>query len=66
MVVVMVFLNAIFSEFHSTEQTPFTRVFQSGTHFTAESTEAMRVKCLLLLLLPEKCSFKRLKIIALH
>ena len=24
----------------------FTRVFQCGTHFTAESTEAMRIKCL--------------------
>ena len=31
---------------HSTEQTPFTRVIPSGYHFTAESTEAMRNKCL--------------------
>ena len=29
---------------HNTEQTPFTRVHPSGTHFTAESTEAMHIK----------------------
>ena len=31
---------------HSTEQTLFTRMFPSGTHFLAESTETMRTKCL--------------------
>ena len=31
---------------HSTDQTPFTRVFQSGTHFSSELTEAMQIKCL--------------------
>ena len=31
---------------HSTEQTPFTRVYPPGTHFTVESTDAMRIKCL--------------------
>ena len=31
---------------HSTEQTPFMRVLQSGTHLSAESTEAMRIICL--------------------
>ena len=31
---------------HSAEQTHFTRVFPSDTHFTAESTEAMRIKYL--------------------
>ena len=31
---------------HSTEQTPFNRVFKFGAHFTAESTEAMQSKCL--------------------
>ena len=31
---------------HSTEKTPVTRVFPTGTHFTAESTEAMLIKCL--------------------
>ena len=31
---------------HSTEQIPFMRVFPSGTHHTAETTEAMRIKCL--------------------
>ena len=31
---------------HINEQTPFTRVFLSGTQPTAESTEAMLVKCL--------------------
>ena len=30
----------------STEQTPVTLVFPFGTQFTAESTEAMRIKCL--------------------
>ena len=30
---------------HSTEQTPATMVLPSGTHFSAESTEAMRIKC---------------------
>ena len=29
---------------HRTEQTSFTRVFPSGIHFTAESTEAMQIK----------------------
>ena len=29
-----------------TEQTPFTTVFSSGTYFTAESTDSMRIKCL--------------------
>ena len=29
---------------HSTEQTPFTRVFQSDNHVTAESPEAMRIR----------------------
>ena len=33
---------------HSTEQTPFTIVSPPGTHFTAESTEAMWIKCLAL------------------
>ena len=28
---------------HCTEQTPFTKLFPSGTHFTDESTEAMRI-----------------------
>ena len=31
---------------HSKEQTPLTRVFASGTHITAKSTEATRIKCL--------------------
>ena len=31
---------------HSIEQTPFTGVFMYDTHFAAESTEAMRIKCL--------------------
>ena len=31
---------------HSTEQIHFTRVLQFGTHFSSESTEAMRIKCL--------------------
>ena len=31
---------------HSTEQTPFTRVSPYGTRLTAESIEAMRLKCL--------------------
>ena len=31
---------------HSNEQTPFTAVFPSATHFSAESTEAMWIKCL--------------------
>ena len=31
---------------HRPEQTPFTGVMLSGTHFTAEWTEAMRIKCL--------------------
>ena len=31
---------------HSIEQTPFMRVFPPGTHLSAESTEAMRIKCL--------------------
>ena len=31
---------------HSTEQTAFWKVFPSGTHFTAESTEVIRIKCL--------------------
>ena len=31
---------------HSTEQTPFTRALPSSTQLTAESTEAMRIKCL--------------------
>ena len=30
----------------STEQIPFTKMFPSGAHFTAESTEAMRIKFL--------------------
>ena len=30
----------------STEQTPFMKGFPSGSHFTAEMTEAMRIKCL--------------------
>ena len=30
---------------HSTEQTPATMVFPSGAHFSAESTEAIRIKC---------------------
>ena len=29
---------------YSTEQAPFTRVFQSGTHFTAESTDTMQIE----------------------
>ena len=28
---------------HSTEQTHFIRVFSSGTHFTTESIEAMKI-----------------------
>ena len=31
---------------HSTEQSHFTTVFSSGTHFTDESTETMQIKCL--------------------
>ena len=31
---------------HSTEQKPVTSVFPSGTHFTTELTEVMRVMCL--------------------
>ena len=31
---------------HSTEKTPFTRMSPPGTHFTAVSTEAIRIKCL--------------------
>ena len=31
---------------HSTEQAPLTRVFPSGTHLSAESTEAMWIECL--------------------
>ena len=31
---------------NSTNQSPFTRVFSSDTHFTAESSEAMWIKCL--------------------
>ena len=31
---------------HSTEQTQFTRVFPSVTHFTVELTEAMQIKCI--------------------
>ena len=31
---------------YRTEQTPFTSVFLSGSDFTAESTEAIRMKCL--------------------
>ena len=29
-----------------TEQSPYTRVFQSDAHLSAESTQAMRTKCL--------------------
>ena len=31
---------------HSTEQTPFTKMSPPGTHFSADSIEAMRNKCL--------------------
>ena len=31
---------------HSIEKSPFMMVFPSGTHFLAESTEAMRIGCL--------------------
>ena len=31
---------------HSSEQTTFTRLSPPGTHFTAESTEGMRIKSL--------------------
>ena len=31
---------------HSTEKTSFTKVFQPGPHLTAESTEAIQMKCL--------------------
>ena len=31
---------------HATEQTPFMRMFLTGTHLTAELTEAMQIKCL--------------------
>ena len=31
---------------HGTEHTPFTRISSPGFHFTAESTEAMRMRCL--------------------
>ena len=31
---------------HSSEETTFTRVTLSGTHFSADSTEAIRIKCL--------------------
>ena len=31
---------------HSTEQIPFSGIFSSGTHFTDESTDAMRIKSL--------------------
>ena len=35
-----------FRNAHSTEQISFMSVFLSGTHFTAESTEAIQIKCL--------------------
>ena len=31
---------------HSTEQTPFTRVFPSGTHYSVETTKTTQIKCL--------------------
>ena len=31
---------------HGTKQTPFMMVFPSGTHLSAELTEAMQIKCL--------------------
>ena len=39
------FLIRLFSV-HSTEQTPFKWEFPPGTHFTAESIDEMRIKCL--------------------
>ena len=42
----LIFMCYFLCKSHSTEQIPFTRVFLFGTHFTAESTEAMRIMCL--------------------
>ena len=39
------FLSAILPK-SSLHRTTFTRLPPPGTHFTAESTEAMRIKCL--------------------
>ena len=36
----------LIQKFHGTEEIPLMRVSLSGTHFTAESTEAMQIKCL--------------------
>ena len=42
----MIYKCFLLRKAHSTEQTPFTKVFPSSTHFTAEATEAVRIKCL--------------------
>ena len=43
---VLIFKCYFLGKDRSSEQTPFSRVFTYGTHFTAETTEAMRIKCL--------------------
>ena len=39
-----IFMCCFLRKAHSTEQTPFIMMFPSGTHFSIESTEAMRIK----------------------
>ena len=40
-----IFMCYFLQKTHITEQRPFMRVFPSGTHFSAEWTEAMPIKC---------------------
>ena len=40
---VLIFTCSYLREIHTTEQAAIVRVLSSGTHFTAESTEAMRI-----------------------
>ena len=42
----LLFKCYFFQKANGTEQIHLTREFPSGTHFTAESTEAMHLKCI--------------------
>ena len=41
----LIFMCYFLRKAHSTEQTPFTRMSPSGSHWSDELTEAMRIKC---------------------
>ena len=42
----LIYMRCFLRKAYSTEQTPFMRVSPPGTHFSAESSEAMRIKYL--------------------